>query len=108
MLQPPECFVFASAAVFVFLKSTCRLSDEFVGQRTNRAWPCQPSVLLLYEGLTSPTSAAARVGGPQIGGAFNAPGHLPGSYLQTKSRATGLYVTLTAPVEVREQREART
>lgn len=32
VLQYPQCFVFASAAVFVFLKSTCRLSNEFVGQ----------------------------------------------------------------------------
>lgn len=28
----PQGFVFASAAVFVLLKSTCRLSEEFVGQ----------------------------------------------------------------------------
>lgn len=33
----PDCFVVASAVVFVFLKSTCQLSDEFLGQWTNKS-----------------------------------------------------------------------
>lgn len=106
----PECFVFASAVVFVFLKSTCRLSYEFVGQWTNRALRCQLAAPLLL-GLWRFNFINTTVHSVQFQQPIRGQNRRKWRslsvcksslqfYLQTKGRVSGSCITLNTFVEV--------